>query len=52
MGFLGGMLSAVVITALTPVAKDVVNVAPGENPNNTKSLLNSAANDLIDGDIL
>lgn len=61
MGFLSGMVSAVVKTALTPVAivKDVVNVVTGEEANATKSLLESAtedvsdvADDLGDGDIM
>lgn len=61
MGFLGGMFSAVVKTALTPVAivKDAVNVVTGEEPDTTKSLLESAAedvsdaaDDLADGDVL
>lgn len=61
MGFLSGMVSAVVKTALTPVAivKDVVNVVIGEEADSTKSLLESAAedvsdvaDDLGDGDIM
>lgn len=61
MGFLGGIFSAVVKTALTPVAivKDVVNVATGEEPDATKELLKSASDDvseatdnLADGEVL
>ena len=61
MGFLSGMISAVVKTALTPVAvvKDAVNVVTGEEPDQTKSLLESAAEDaseamdeLGDGELL
>jgi len=61
MGFLSGMFSAVVKTALTPIAVvvDVANVVTGEDPNATKQLLNSAGQDVIeagddlaDGEIL
>lgn len=61
MGFLSGMLSAVVKTALTPIAiiKDATNVLTGEDADTTKSLLGSAAedisdagDDLCDGEIL
>jgi len=61
MGFLSGMFSAVVKTALTPVAvvKDAVNVVTGDEPDTTKSLLESASedasdamNDLADGEVL
>jgi len=61
MGFLGGIFSAVVKTVLTPVAivKDAVNVVTGEEADTTKSLLQSAAedvgeatDDLADGEIL
>jgi len=61
MGFLGGMFSVVVKTALTPVAivKDAVNVVTGEEADATKSLLQSAAEDvseatedLADGEVL
>jgi hypothetical protein len=61
MGFLSNMFSAVVKTALTPVAvvKDVVNVVTGEEPDATKDLLTSAAEDVAeaaedlgDGEIL
>ena len=47
MGFLTNIISATVKTALTPVAilKDVVDVATGEDAENTKRLLNSAAKD-------
>ena len=41
MGFLTNVLSATIKTALTPiaVAKDVVNIATGEEVDSTKSLL-------------
>jgi hypothetical protein len=61
MGFLSGMFSAVVKTALTPVAivKDIVNIATDEEADSTKSLLESAGEDVIqaaedagDGNIL
>lgn len=61
MGFFGGMLSAVVKTALTPVAivKDAVNVVTGEEPDATEKLLESATEDarqavedIVDGEIL
>lgn len=61
MGFLSEMFSAVVKTALTPVAivKDAVDVATGQEPENTKELLKSAGQDvkdatdeLADGEIL
>lgn len=61
MGFLSGMFSAVVKTALTPVAivKDAVNVAIGEEAEDTKKLLESAGDDvkkatdkLADGEVL
>ncbi len=61
MGFLSGMFSAVVKTALTPVAivKDAVNVVTGEEVDATKSLFESvgedmsdAAEDLADGEVL
>lgn len=44
------MISATVKTVLTPVAivKDVVDVATGEDADNTKKLLSSAANDVED----
>lgn len=50
MGFLSGIFSAAVKTALTPVAivKDAVNVATGEDADATKSLLSSAAEDIED----
>lgn len=50
MGFFGGMFSSVVKVALTPVAiaKDVVNVATGEEPNAIKALLESSAEDVSD----
>lgn len=48
MGFLTNVLSATVKTALTPiaVAKDVINVATGEEIDSTKSLLESAKDDI------
>lgn len=48
MGFLTNLISATVKTALTPVAiaKDVVEVATGNEPENTKKLLESAADDV------
>ena len=51
MGFLTNILSATVKTALTPiaVAKDVVNIATGEEIESTKSLLESAKNDVEEG---
>jgi len=61
MGFLGGMFSSVVKVALTPIAiaKDAVNVVTGEEPEATKELLQSAADDvseatedLADGEVL
>jgi hypothetical protein len=61
MGFLSNMFSAAVKTALTPVAvvKDAVNVVTGEEPDATKNLLSSAAEDVVeatedlgDGEIL
>ena len=50
MGFLTNVLSATVKTVLTPVAvvKDVVNVATGEDADATKSLLESAVEDLAE----
>lgn len=49
MGFLGELFSGVVKVALTPLAivKDGINVVSGEEPNTTKELLKSAANDVI-----
>ena len=61
MGFLTNILSATIKTALTPiaVAKDVVNIATGEEVNSTKSLLESAKDaaeegfeDIGDGEFL
>lgn len=48
MGFLTNLISATVKTVITPVAivKDVVDVAKGENPENTKKLLESASKDI------
>ena len=50
MGFFSDILSATVKTVLTPIAivKDAVDIAIGEEPNNTKSLLQSAGKDLSD----
>lgn len=47
MGFLTNLVSATVKTTLTPIAivKDVVDVATGNEPKNTKKLLESAAKD-------
>ena len=50
MGFFSDILSATVKTVLTPIAivKDAVDIFKGEEPNNTKSLLQSAGEDLSD----
>jgi len=50
MGFLTNMFSATIKTALTPIAivKDAVNVVTGEEPDATKNLLSSAAEDVAD----
>ena len=50
MGFLRNMFSAAVKTALTPIAivKDAVNVVAGQEADATKSLLESAADDVND----
>lgn len=50
MGFFSSLISATVKTVLTPVAvaKDVVNVVIGEEPDTTKELLESAADDAKD----
>ena len=47
MGFFSDIISATVKTALTPIAvvKDAVNVVTGEEPDTTKSLLQSAVED-------
>jgi hypothetical protein len=47
MGFFSDIISATVKTALTPVAivKDVVNIATDQEPDATKSLLESAVED-------
>ncbi len=47
MGFLTNLISATVKTVLTPVAivKDVIDIATGEEAENTKRLLKSAAKD-------
>lgn len=61
MGFFSNLLSATVKVALAPVAvaKDVVNVATGEEADSTKKLLQSAGDDveeatdnLADGELL
>lgn len=61
MGFLSQLLSATVKTALTPIAvlKDAVNVATGKEPDATKTLLESAGEDVVnsvedlsDGEVL
>lgn len=51
MGFFSNIISATVKTALTPLAivKDAVDVVTGEEPENTKRLLNSANKDAIKG---
>jgi len=50
MGFLNNIISATVKTALTPVAivKDIIDVASGEEAENTKDLLDSAKDDAIE----
>lgn len=50
MGFFSNLVSAAVKVAITPVAviKDVVDVATGEDPENTKKLLKAAARDVED----
>ncbi len=50
MGFLSKMISATVKTVLAPIAvvKDAVNIVTGEEPDNTKNLLESAAEDVKD----
>ena len=50
MGFFSNLVSSVVKVAITPVAvaKDIVDVATGEEPENTKDLLESAGDDFID----
>jgi len=47
MGFLTNLISATVKTALTPIAvvADVLDVAVGDEPKNTKKLLESASKD-------
>lgn len=51
MGFFSDIISATVKTVLVPVAvvKDVVNVATGEDPDATKSLIESAGDDIKNG---
>jgi len=50
MGFFSNLTSAIVKTALTPVAvvKDAYDVVTGEEPENVKDLLSSAGDDLSD----
>ena len=50
MGFFSNIISATVKTALTPLAvvKDAIDVATGEEPENTKDLLKSAGDDVED----
>lgn len=50
MGFFSSIVSATVKTVLTPVAiaKDVINVAIGEEADATKELLESAREDIED----
>lgn len=50
MGFLSNLVSATVKVALTPVAvvKDVVDVASGNEPNNTGKLIESVGDNLSD----
>lgn len=61
MGFFSNLISATVKTAMAPIAvvKDAVNIVTGEEPDATKSLLESAGDDvkeatdnLADGEIL
>lgn len=51
MGFFSNIISATVKTALAPlaVAKDAFDVVTGEEPENTKKLLDSAKKDAIKG---
>lgn len=51
MGLLGSLLKATVKTALTPIAvvKDVVDVANGDTPVSTATLIGGAVNDIADG---
>ena len=60
MGFFSEILGATVKTVLTPIAvvADVVEVATGNEPNNTKNLVKSvvkdtskAMDDLCDGEL-
>jgi len=48
MGLISDLISATVKVAITPVAvvKDVVNVATGNEPDETKKLLESAGDDI------
>lgn len=48
MGFLSKLVSATVKTALTPLAvvKDAADVLAGDEPDNTKKLLESVADDV------
>jgi hypothetical protein len=61
MSLFGNVFSGLVKVALTPVAivKDVVDVAKGDEPENTKALIESAGedakdamDDLADGEII
>lgn len=61
MGFFSKIISATVKSVLTPIAvvKDVVNIATGDEPDNTKELIESigddieeACEDLGDGDLI
>jgi len=51
MGFFSSLTSAIVKTALTPIAvvKDAVNVVTGEEADSTKSLIESIGDDIEDG---
>lgn len=48
MGLLSNLVSAAVKTALTPLAivKDAINIVSDEDPDTTKRLLESAADDV------
>lgn len=50
MGFLGKLVGATIKTALTPVGvvKDIANVATGQKADATKTLIDSAVEDLKD----
>jgi hypothetical protein len=51
MGFLSSLTSALVKTAITPIAiaKDVLDVATGNEANNTKKHIEDIGNDIEDG---